>query len=157
MIIPSIVLAFLALSLFACSDTDDKVGGGAVEGNTVTAEYKVDPVQIDSVRETLTESSVDSPPRVSDKCEWYSVDLNTPKEAYFEFFDDIDASESCLVNLYPEQNGIEYWGIIDSDISIDGVEWKTTHEIIYIVPTDQGVAINERIGNVGHVLIQAIA
>ena len=147
MIIPSIVLAFLALSLFACSDTDDKVGGGAVEGNTVTAEYKVDPVQIDSVREILTESSVDSPPRVSDKCEWYSVDLNTPKEAYFEFFDDIDASESCLVNLYPEQNGIEYWGFIDSDISIDGVEWKTTHEIIYIVPTDQGVAINEKVQN----------
>lgn len=147
MTISSIVLAFLALSFFACSNSDDKLGGGAVEGNTVTAEYRVDPVQIDSIREVLGESSVDTPSRVRDQCEWYSIHLNTPREEYFEFFDDIDASESCLVNLYPEQNSVDYWGFMDSDVSIDGVEWKTTHEVIYIVPTDQGVAINEKVYN----------
>lgn len=147
MIIPSTILILFAFSLLACSGDNDKLGGGAVEGNTVEAEYKVEPVQIDSIREVVGESAIDSHPKEFDNCEWYSIHLNTPREEYFEFFDDIDASESCLVNLYPEQNSVDYWGLMDSDVSIDGVEWKDTHEVIYIVPTDQGVAINEKVYN----------
>jgi hypothetical protein len=147
MIILSIVLAFVAFSFFACSDAEDKFGGGAVEGNTVVVEYKVDPVQIDSIRMVQGESAVDSPPRESDACEWYELRLDTPREVYYEFYDDIDASEACVVNLYPEQNAIEYVGTSDADISSGGVEWKMSIENIYVVPTENGVAINEKVNN----------
>lgn len=95
MIIPSTILILFAFSLLACFSDNDKLGGGAVEGNTVEAEYKVEPVQIDSEKIVVGESAIDSHPKEFDNCEWYSILLNSPRETYFEFFDDIDASESC--------------------------------------------------------------
>lgn len=112
MIIPSTILILFAFSLLACSSDNDKLGGGAVEGNTVEAEYKVEPVQIDSEKIVVGESAIDSHPKEFDNCEWYSILLNSPRETYFEFL-------TTLTHRSRARNGEAYSKHLQVDVNAE--------------------------------------
>lgn len=126
---PSIILIFLALFLFACSQSDSEIGGGAVEGNTVVAE-----VEIDSVFKMSTPSSVGETDTVG-KAYWYQVVFHKRQEEYYHY--ENEDGLGCYVNIYPEENGVGYI----NDILNHSLLMAT----LFIAPIEAGILISEQV------------
>ena len=126
---PSIILIFLVLSLFACSQSDDETSGGSVEGNTVVAEVEVDSVKV------MQESAATREGDTTKMEYWYEIRFDSPKEEYYSRAND-EWTASCQIFLYPEQNGVYYIEVNETSNYGEG----TT----FITLTKDGIVINEK-------------
>ncbi len=124
-----VAIMVIAISWCACSDNRENVSGGSVEGNTVVAE-----VEIDSVKVMIGESSAGETD-ASKKDYWYEVQFNSTKEEYYLNTNE-EWTSLCQINLYPEQNGVEYQEIRET---YDGGSGTT-----FITSTKNGIVINEK-------------